>query len=168
MQNSTASKLQETQDPQLCLPGLCVQRLGCLPGPGALGRLSRGCRTFWEAACGAAGHEHPMNPPERCTMMPTYRPRLSEHTVKHPGATLWTPLANRVTPRGFSMGTKETRRVMILLGELPPPPLVQGSAQPGGAVRRGASKAESGKHPKMGMKVWRRMQSKFCSLDRKD
>ena len=66
------------------------------------------------------------------------------------------------------MGTKETRRVIILLGELPPPPLVQGSAQPGGAVRRGASKAESGKHPKMGMKVWRRMQSKFCSLDRKD
>ena len=50
MQNSTASELQETQDPQLCLPGLCVQRLGWLPGPGALGRLSRGCRAFWEAA----------------------------------------------------------------------------------------------------------------------
>ena len=145
-----------------------MQKLGWLPGPGALSQLSQGCRIFWEAALGAARHEHPMNPPECCTMIPTYRPRLSEHTVKHPGATLWTLLANRVTPRGLRAGTKETRMSDHLLGELPPPPLAQGSAPSGGAVRRGASKAESGKHPKMGMKVRRRMQSKFCSLERKD
>lgn len=35
-------------------------------------------------------------------------------------------------------------------------------------MRRGASKAESEKHPQMGMKVWRRVQSKCCSLERKD
>ena len=89
-----------------------------------------------------------MNPPECCTMIPTYRPRLSEHTVKHPGATLWTLLANRVTPRGLRAGTKETRMSDHLLGELPPPPLAQGSAPSGGAVRRGHQKQRVGNTPK--------------------
>lgn len=69
-----------------------------------------------------------MNPPKCCTMIPTYRHRLSEHRVKHPGATPWTLPANRVTPRGLRVGTKETRMSDHLLGELPPLPLVQGSA----------------------------------------
>lgn len=94
-----------------------------------------------------------MNPEVR-TALHVQTEILRAHS-ETPGAALWILLANRVTP-GSQVGTKGNKKSSHLLGEAATTSFSAGQCLTRwGCEEGGASKAESEKHPKMGMKVWR-------------